>query len=85
VDDGRHALVYPVVEDVKEEGGTSRSSVKIDGSKRVRTMLGCGFAARVGDPRIRSETRIPVYAERVRREYAEAVVGGERERGAAVS
>jgi hypothetical protein len=84
VDGGRDALVYSVVEDTKEEDGIStRSSVKIDGSKGARTMLVMRFTVRVGKPLIRSETRILVYAEQeqVRREYADAVVGREPSKG----
>jgi hypothetical protein len=40
VDGGRYALVYSAVEDAKEEDGIpTKSSAKIDGSQRARTML----------------------------------------------
>jgi hypothetical protein len=74
--------VYSVVEDTKEEDGIpTRSSAKIDGSKRARTMLVMWFTVRVGKPLTRSETRILVYAEQVRREYADAVVRREPSKG----
>jgi uncharacterized protein YjaZ len=40
VDGGGYALVYSVVEDVREEDGIpTRSSANIDESKRARTIL----------------------------------------------
>ncbi|KAJ7730409.1 hypothetical protein B0H16DRAFT_1469568 [Mycena metata] len=78
----KYALAYSAVEDAKQEDGIpTRSSAKIDGSQREVQYLRCGFAAWVGNPCTHSKTWIVVYAERLRREYADAVVPREREEG----